>query len=176
MLALTALASLTALLPLPGGSPFWPFLGLWSVALVVVALYRGDEQNPVPGLASLVGLSLLAPLTLSLVGLSEVREGLQGLLLPVVAYLLSLITLLMREPRYCSEVLLVFAFIASCAFAAVSGLSLYYVDLLLGTDLLHGNAGLMMHLTSVLVGSAAMVLVLHYSSALVRLTEWGAAV
>ncbi len=158
------LAALAALLPIPGGSPYWPIVGLWAMGICVLIPLSLGGRLARPGTAA--ALLLLMPAAASAFDGSPHVSLLQLILIPELAFLLSYLTLYPRESI--SPLILpgLSALLAS-AFVAVSGLSLYYIDRIFGTSLIPTNSALMWQLSAGLLGILAMFL-LFFSHALLK--------
>jgi len=143
-------AAVAALVPVPGGIPYWPLAGLWATGLAVFTPTALGNALARP--AVILAVLLAMPVFGLLVGSAP---ALQFALLPPAAFLLAVLTL---GPGLVDRPLLRYGLAALLAdgFIAVSGLGLYYLDRIAGTELVPTNDALMWHLTAGLLGVGAM--------------------
>ncbi len=132
-------ASLSSLIYRPGGNIYWPAAGLWAM----------------PFEAAAAALALLAPNVSS-----SYAPDVQFIMLPVVAFLLSYITLSIRDIGAHDLLPLLSALLAN-AFIGLSALAFYYIDQMTGTTFIPTNEAFMLHLVSGLIGIEAMALLFY---------------
>lgn len=145
-------ASLSSLIYHPGGNIYWPAAGLWALALATLA----PRQLRIMSFeAAAAALALLAPHISS-----SYAPDIQFIMLPVVAFLLSYITLSIRDIGAHDLLPFLSALLAN-AFIGLSALAFYYIDQMTGTTFIPSNEAFMLHLISGLIGSIAMALLFH---------------
>lgn len=143
------LAAISALVPVAGGSPYWPMAGFWALALAIVGPSALGTSLARPAVA--LAVLLAVPAAVGQLYDWSLAPSLQFVLLPPAVFLLALLTL---RPRTTVSSFLVYGLSAllADAFFAVSGLAMYYLDRIAGTSLVPSNAALMWHLSSGLLG------------------------
>jgi hypothetical protein len=82
-------------------------------------------------------------------------------MLPAVAFLLSYITLNLRDIGARDLIPLMSALLAN-AFFGLSALAFYYIDLMTGTTFVPTNEAFMLHLISGLLGIGVMALLFYF--------------
>ncbi len=145
-------ASLSSLIYRPGGNIYWPAAGLWALALATLA---PQQLRAMPFEAAAAALALLAPNVPS-----SYAPDVQFIMLPVVAFLLSYITLSIRDIGAHDLLPLLSALLAN-AFIGLSALAFYYIDQMTGTTFIPTNEAFMLHLISGLIGIEAMALLFY---------------
>ena len=145
-------ASLSSLIYCPGGNIYWPAAGLWALALATLA---PRQLKTMPSEAAAAALAMLAP------HISPPHApDIQFIMLPVVAFLLSYITLSIRDIGAHDLLPLLSALLAN-AFIGLSALAFYYIDQMTGTTFIPTNEAFMLHLISGLIGIEAMALLFY---------------
>jgi len=146
-------ASLSTFIYYQGGIVYWPAVGLWALALATLAPRRPADM-PLPATAA--ALVLLAPHISP-----DHAPEIQFAMLPVAAFLLSYITLSVRDVGARNLLPLLSALLAN-AFMGLSALAFYYIDLMTGSAFVPTNEAFMLHLVSGLIGIGAMGLLFHF--------------
>ncbi len=140
----------------PDGNIYWPVAGVWALALAITA-YRHLTTTPL--MASTLAILLLAP---NLAGAS-LAPDVQFILLPVVAFLLSYLTLITMDIG-AEDLIPAMSFLLANAFIGLSALAFYYVDRIVGTSFIPTNETFMLHLSSGLIGIGLTALIFHLAS------------
>lgn len=151
---LLLVAALSSFIYHPGGIVYWPAAGLWALALATLAPRR---LTAMPLLASVTALAMLAPHALPFYA-----PDIQFAMLPAVAYLLSYITLSIRDVG-AHDLLPLLSTLLANAFVGLSALAFYYIDQMTGTTFIPTNEAFMLHITYGLIGIGAMTLLFHFA-------------
>ncbi|NLI74352.1 MAG: hypothetical protein GX369_06250 [Euryarchaeota archaeon] len=137
----------------PDWNIYWPMIGMWALILVTIVPRRlGNMPFTTIGIIVMLITPHMAP---------SIAPDLQFIILPVLVFILSYLTLSVRDIGARDLIPELSALLAS-AFVGLSALAYFYIDQMVGSTLISSNEEFMLHLISGLIGIAMMTLLSHF--------------